>query len=245
MTGISGSNFADSLRWQKQEYEVSEEGQNGKAMSQQDFFSLLTTQLAQQDPTKPQDNNQMIAQMTNFTMADGISNLQKQFEGFANNFGGFTESMQSQQTSNKALQASSMVGREVLVESGEAPLFQLGEESYGMAGQVLFDGAYDDIKVKIKDAGGHTFKIIDLASANSGPLSFVWDGKDSDGNQMPANVYKIEAVGIDKNTGKRMDMTTATYSTVDSVRFGKGNDLSMNLRGIGVFSIDDIIEVAP
>jgi flagellar basal-body rod modification protein FlgD len=40
-------------------------------------------------------------------------------------------------------------------------------------------------------------------------------------------------------------MTTATYSTVDSVRFGKGNDLSMNLRGIGVFSMDDIIEVAP
>ena len=41
---------------------------NDGALTQSDFFALLTQQLAYQDPTKPVENDQMIAQMTNFTM---------------------------------------------------------------------------------------------------------------------------------------------------------------------------------
>ena len=81
---------------------------NNEALTQEDFFALLTQQLAFQDPTKPVENDQMIAQMTNFTMADGIGSLNESFKGFA-------ESM----TSNQALQASSLVGRSVLTQSDD------------------------------------------------------------------------------------------------------------------------------
>src|SRR5690606_23396464 len=79
------------------------ENTNGQ-LKQQDFFASLTEQLAQQDPTKPVDNDQMIAQMTSFTMADSLSKLQSSFEGFAANM-----------NSSQALAASGLIGQQVLV----------------------------------------------------------------------------------------------------------------------------------
>ena len=46
-----------------------------QALGQADFLRLLTTQLQQQDPTEPIDNNQMIAQMAQITSAAGIGEI--------------------------------------------------------------------------------------------------------------------------------------------------------------------------
>ncbi|MCT7656640.1 hypothetical protein MBH78_22435 [Oceanimonas sp. NS1] len=70
---------------------------------------MLTQQLAYQDPFKPADNSQMIAQMTSFSTADGINNMTQQLSGLS-------EVM----TSSQALQASSLVGQKVLVPSAMA-----------------------------------------------------------------------------------------------------------------------------
>ena len=65
------SSYIDSMRWNQQNKPVEKDD----TLNQEDFFSLLTQQLSYQDPSKPADNDQMIAQMTSFTMAEGISNL--------------------------------------------------------------------------------------------------------------------------------------------------------------------------
>ena len=91
----TSSSYMDSLRWQDKQVPKKEESD---ALTQEDFFSLLTQQLSYQDPSKPADNDQMIAQMTNFTMAEGISNLNSNFESLA-----------ASMTSNSALQASTLV----------------------------------------------------------------------------------------------------------------------------------------
>ncbi|WP_111976563.1 FlgD immunoglobulin-like domain containing protein [Algibacillus agarilyticus] len=247
MSDITNTNFSDSLRWEKNTLDStnSDSDDNSGALTQQDFFSLLTTQLAAQDPTKPTDNDQMIAQMTQFTMADGISGLSTQFEEFTSAFNSFMSDTQAQQTSNKALQASSMVGREVLVASDSAALFQYSEEQFGMAGQLMFDQSVNSIKVTVRDESGKQVANLDLGAATEGPLNFMWDGKNANGEQMPAGIYQISASGIDANEGTKTTLTTGSFSTVDSVRFGNGNELTMNLRGLGSFNMDDIIEVAP
>ena len=52
-------------------------------MGQGDFLRLMTTQLSQQDPFDPVDNQQMVAQMAQFSSLAGISEtnttLQKAF----------------------------------------------------------------------------------------------------------------------------------------------------------------------
>lgn len=47
--------------------------QGGQAMGQGDFLRLMTAQLAQQDPFNPVDNQQMVAQMAQFSSLAGIS----------------------------------------------------------------------------------------------------------------------------------------------------------------------------
>lgn len=112
----ASSTYMDSLRWQENQVSTEEKSDE---LTQEDFFSLLTQQLSFQDPSKPADNDQMIAQMTSFTMAEGISNLNSNFESLA-----------ASMTSNSALQASTLVGKQALLESDTIDL-NAGSDSKG------------------------------------------------------------------------------------------------------------------
>ena len=129
----------DNMRWQK-ESEVPE-ADNGK-LEQEDFFSLLTTQLANQDPTKPVENDQMIAQMTSFSMAEGINDLNSKFE-----------SLTAAMTSNQALQASSFIGQRVKVASEKINME--GEGTY--QGSVAASSSVQNLTVTLYDKAGQSF----------------------------------------------------------------------------------------
>ena len=45
----------------------------GQQLDQKDFLRLMTAQLSQQDPFNPVDNQQMVAQMAQFSSLAGIS----------------------------------------------------------------------------------------------------------------------------------------------------------------------------
>jgi flagellar basal-body rod modification protein FlgD len=49
---------------------------NNSALDQKAFLKLLSTQLSNQDPTAPQDQSQMLAQLAQFSTVEGINNLQ-------------------------------------------------------------------------------------------------------------------------------------------------------------------------
>jgi len=77
VTSTSGTSNLDSLNAQN--------GAVGKqTLGQADFFKLLTTQLASQDPLKPMDDMSFISQMASF------SSLQ-QMQTLATNMGDFTK----------------------------------------------------------------------------------------------------------------------------------------------------------
>jgi flagellar basal-body rod modification protein FlgD len=46
---------------------------SGQQMGQNDFLRLMTAQLSQQDPFNPVDNQQMVAQMAQFSSLAGIT----------------------------------------------------------------------------------------------------------------------------------------------------------------------------
>lgn len=80
---------------------------NNQQLTQEDFFSLLSRQLSMQDPFKPVDNDQMIAQMASFSTVDGISKLNEEIVN-----------LNTVMTSSQALQASGLVGQKVLIPAG-------------------------------------------------------------------------------------------------------------------------------
>ena len=46
---------------------------SGTQLGQQDFLRLMTAQLSQQDPFNPVDNQQMVAQMAQFSSLAGVT----------------------------------------------------------------------------------------------------------------------------------------------------------------------------
>ena len=74
-------------------------------LGQEEFLMLMLTQLQNQDPTKPMEDGEFIAQMAQFTTVEELGGMSKSIENLASSL-----------TSSSALQAATMVGRSVLVE---------------------------------------------------------------------------------------------------------------------------------
>ena len=55
-----------------------------KQLGQTDFLRLMTTQLKQQDPLDPVDNQAMVAQMAQFSSVAGISEMNVSLRSIAN-----------------------------------------------------------------------------------------------------------------------------------------------------------------
>ena len=131
MNTIDTLGLNDNLRWQEEGVPISDGTEQN--LDQEDFFALLTEQLANQDPTKPVDNDQMVSQMTAFTTAEGITQLNEQFESFATSM-----------TSNQALQASGLIGQDVLVNGN---IGYMGAEGEGFSGVVVNEETVQNMEI--------------------------------------------------------------------------------------------------
>jgi flagellar basal-body rod modification protein FlgD len=70
------------------------------------FLKLLTTQLANQDPLKPMDDTQSVAQLAQFSALQASTNLQHDFATFQSNFA--------------VMQSAGLIGKSVAVVSADA-----------------------------------------------------------------------------------------------------------------------------
>lgn len=227
MTSVSGNSVIDSLTWQKETTPISDKPKDS-TLKQEDFFKLLTQQLAYQDPFKPVENDQMIAQMSSFTTADGINNLNKQFEN-----------MNALMSSSQALQASSLVGQSVLVPSSFG--YQAVGEGYRAVANLPSNTT--NMVVRIENSAGQVVRTYNLGEQQAGNIEINWDGKDASGNPLPAGNYKIAAYA--QQNGKNEQLPTAVYARVSSVTLGTSADtMALNLQGLGAVRLSDVIEVA-
>lgn len=214
--------FLNSTSSRKKEEEDKDSGQ----LAMEDFMSLMTTQMMNQDPLKPMESGDFLGQIAAFGTVSGIGDLQKSFEGFA-------QSMQSDQ----ALQGSSLVGRSVLVPSS----IGLMSTSGGLKGQIDVAEPVTDLTVQVYNEAGIPVRTIEMGSA-AGYTNFTWDGFDANGQAMPAGVYQFRATGTVND--QKVAFSTSTVARVDSVLVGNGNQgLVMNLAGIGSVPFSEALEI--
>ena len=224
ITNTQGLNT--DLYWQEEKVKVSDGSEQN--LSQEDFFALLTEQLSNQDPTKPVDNDQMVSQMTQFTTADVISKLNEKFESFATSM-----------TSNQALQASSLIGQDVLVE---ANVGYMGSEGAGLSGFVVNEQTVQNMEITITNANGEVVRTIDAGTQGAGNIEFNWDGTDRSGNLMPPGEYLVSANG--QVNGEGVAISTAIHRHVSSVSLaGSNQGIILNLEGDVSINLDDVIQI--
>lgn len=195
-------------------------------LAMEDFMSLMTTQLQNQDPLKPMESGDFLGQIAAFGTVSGIGDLQTSFDSFS-------KAMQSDQ----AIQGSALVGRSVLVPSS---IGNMTAED-GLKGQINVAEPVTDLKVQIYDESGVAVRKIEMGAAD-GYTNFTWDGLDDNGEALAPGVYQFKATGT--VSGDNTAFATAVVAKVDSVLVGSGSQgLTLNLGGIGSVPFSETQEI--
>lgn len=113
------------------------------------FLSLLTTQLSNQDPLKPMDDTQSVAQLAQFSALQASDNLQSSFANFQSNFA--------------VLQSAALVGKSVTVNTTDA-----SGNSSSLSGTVAYVSVVNGApQVSLEDSNGNV-----LTDSTGNPLQF-------------------------------------------------------------------------
>ena len=198
---------------------TSKTGAGSGALTQLDFLKLMMQQLQNQDPTKPMDESAIMGQLAQFGTVSGIASLNTSFS-----------TLSSQLVSNQALQASSLLGHNVLVTGSAAPLAAGGR----VAGAVNVPSSANGVTVEIVNAAGAVVKTISLGNEGAGLANFSWDGSTDAGTTAPPGTYGVLAGG--SVAGKGQQFSTLVSAQVTSITLngasGSGG-LTLHLAGIG------------
>jgi flagellar basal-body rod modification protein FlgD len=194
-------------------------------LGQDQFLELMVAQLKNQDPMKPMENGDFLAQMAQFGTVNGIQDLQKSFEGLS-------ASLQS----NQALMASSLVGRVVLVPGDKVPF----AGSPAMAAAELPQAA-SDVRVSIVDGSGQVVRQMALGPQQAGTAKFSWDGRSDGGAAVPPGQYTVKVNGVSE--GKSSALATYVAARVDSVSLGGQQGLTLNLWDGTTTSLANVKEI--
>lgn len=197
------------------QYQIKQDTKQSKDLGKNEFLNLLVAQLNNQNPLEPQGNGEFIAQLAQFSQVEGVEKLNA-------SMGTLLSTYQSSQ----ALQASSLVGRKVIVPSEKAVV----DTSESFKASTILPVSSSNVYVNVYDNSGALVTRINLGEQAAGNVSFIWDGKDADGNVAPPGTYKFEAQATYGSETK--GLYTLLPANVDSVTLG-GNELMLNLAGLG------------
>ena len=196
-------------------------------LGQTEFLDLMVTQLKTQDPFKPMQNGDFIAQMAQFSNVTGLAELQQSFDKLAT-------SLQS----NQALQASSLVGRTVLVPSAVGTL----ASASGINGAIELPESSGAVGINVQDSSGQIIRRLELGPQSAGEVYFSWDGIGNDGVPAQLGRYYISAdAGLG---GETVALPTLMSASVGSVTLGQGGQgLSLNLTDGNVVDFSSVKQI--
>jgi flagellar basal-body rod modification protein FlgD len=185
--------------------------------SQDRFLKLLVAQLNSQDPMNPMDNAQMTSQMAQINTVTGIQQVNDTLKNMATQFNAM-----------QLLQGSSLVGREVMIESNSM------SNAAGVAtGTFDLAGHADMVKVDIISPAGQLLDTLNLGSKSAGELSFNWDSSMIPADAKPT--FKVTA----SHAGGNIASTPLAFDKVLSVSSANGA-MTLQLQSQGALAYSSI-----
>lgn len=189
-----------------------------KELGKEDFLYLMVTQLKNQDPLNPLDNNEFIAQTTQFSSLEQLINISDGLSSLSDN-------MSKGNYSEQLFSASNFIGKEVKYFSNDINLTDSG----ALIGYEL-DAIPSEISIQIKNASGVVVAEITPGDFGYGLNEINWNGTTSDGTQLPEGVYSMTVTATDAN-GSKLPSRTYTKGVADGMTMLNGA-LQFDIGGI-------------
>lgn len=198
------------------------------ALDQNDFMKLLTTQLKNQDPLKPVENEAFVAQMAQFSSLQGISDMNTKLASILSTLG-----------ENQLGSATALVGKYALTQSKTA----LQDANGAVFGKISVPTGATNATVSIKDSAGVTLRTMSLGST-TGDVDFAWDGKDANGNAVTPGKVTVEATAM--VGGKSEALSSSVFALVQAVNLPNASNsaVTLDVAGVGAVGLDKIQKVS-
>ncbi|NYT26271.1 flagellar hook assembly protein FlgD [Alcaligenaceae bacterium] len=200
------------------------------ADTQERFLTLLITQLQNQDPLNPMDNDQITSQVAQLSTVTGINQLNQTLLALS-----------GQLDVSQSMQAASLIGKEILVP-GTRIAVGTGEQGtqvthFGM--ELLSHAA--DVKVNIMDNAGKVVRTLELKDYAAGVHSIEWDGTDAVGATVPDGRYSVQVTASDIHEAP-VSVGALTSGRVSSVA-SSTNGVTLDLGLAGSFLLADVRKI--
>lgn len=194
-------------------------------LGKDDFLKLLLVELQHQDPTSPMDSEKILSQTSQLATLESSTKTNTALENLT------TQLKQSVNSSSTSLigKMGSLGYNAITLKDSKAEY------------EVYFPTEIKDGTLTIKDKDKKTVQTIDLgdvAAGKSGIVTFKWDGKDKNGDQLKDGYYSVTADYIDKTNASKT--TQFGVYPVESVRYENG--ASYVKLGSNYFPVSDVVE---
>ena len=181
-----------------------------QSLGKDDFLKLLVTKLQNQDPLKPMDDEDFIAQLAQFSTLEQMNKIAEAIAE-ANQLG-----YVQMQSLNNAM-AAGFVGKDVkaiysgiYIEGDNSPQISYTMPNYA-----------SEVKFTIKDEAGNVVATLTQEDVSPGSHTFTWDGKDDLGNRVEEGYYFVEAVATDAS-GDTFTPDLSLVGTVEAIIYRDG-----------------------
>jgi flagellar basal-body rod modification protein FlgD len=181
-----------------------------KELGKNEFLKLLLAQLANQDPTKPVDNQAFVAQLAQFSSLEQLQTLGEKFD-----------MMTVAQASSNQLQVAGLVGKQVDFRSDA---LQMDGSTVSARGNVSMNA--DSVVAVVTDASGNVVRTMALGPQSAGTFGFSWDGRNDRGASLPTGTYQV-AIHASRADGQTVQSEFLSRGTVDAVTFDTDSPVLM------------------
>jgi flagellar basal-body rod modification protein FlgD len=169
-------------------------------MGKQDFLTLFTAQLQNQNPLEPVKNEAFVAQLAQFSQLEALTNMQTSLDTFV-----------TAMSSERMLGSAALIGKKVAIT--DTPT-QLTAGATMDASLDLPTGA-SGVQISVQDKQGRVVKNLVEGPQLPGVMTFQWNGKDAAENPMPTGLYSLSATAV--VNGQNVKVPVSTLSTVRAI----------------------------
>jgi flagellar basal-body rod modification protein FlgD len=188
-------------------------------LTMNDFLTLMTAQLQNQDPLNPTDSNQFLSQLSELSTVEGITQLNTSMTTLS-------DSMLSSQALTSVLTPATSA----TYASGQT-----------LSGAVQVPTGATGVTLTITNAAGAIVNQI-AVPAGSGLQNFSWNGSATNGQPAPSGTYNVAAVA--EVGGTTEAASTLINGTVSSVTLGAaGASPTLNTPQLGPVALSAVTQI--
>ena len=193
-------------------------------LGKEQFLQLLVTQLQNQDPLNPMEDQEFIAQMAQFSSLEQLMNLNTSMQGL-------TDATNNQQM----FSATNYIGKYVTAVGNVIGKNSAEGADGGIVSEITpfyytFNAPTSSTTITVYDAQGNPVYVENVGAKDGGTVfKFQWDGKNNTGETMADGTYTVSITAKDADGEAVLSTPMVADKVTDILR--DGSTIYLRLEG--------------